>query len=125
MTGSKISVDAFGLAHSQSVAAAPVALCVFALAPRENEPNVFRRRMNLSMTFCSKMIATRFGDSSSVTQDLAEECLEPLRPGLDKDLGWRSGLDDLALVHEHNPVSHPACEAHLVRHAHHRHPAVR
>src|SRR6266511_114694 len=55
------------------------------------------------------------GPSLSVADDLGEEVLCPLRPGVGEELLRRPLLQDLAGVHEHHPVGGRPGEPHLGR----------
>ncbi len=54
-------------------------------------------------------------------QDLPEEHLRPLVLGVGEEWLRRVDLDDLAVVHEHDPVRDLAGEPHLMGHDQHRH----
>ena len=62
--------------------------------------------------------------SRSVREDLREEQLGARLFRIAEDLLRRPALHDPPLVEEIHRVGHRAGEAHLVRHHHHRHPAL-
>jgi hypothetical protein len=56
-----------------------------------------------------------------VLQDLRQKNLGALAARLAEELGRGGVFDDLAPVHEHHAVGHPARKPHFVRDYHHRH----